>query len=259
MRAPGLLLLSVSLLVSPLAAAVEKCVSPQGKVSYSEPPCPPGWKSSTVRGTESAPSRPAAAPAAPAGSAPSAGGARAGTTRTTAKPAGASSGQMAVSELGGKAEIRYYDVQGSDYGSLLAALNARGGSHGQAEWTVSYHYEPRRAGRNCNVGSLTTTVGLVMNLPRWSPPPGAPARLVAQWQRYVTALRAHEEGHFAIGREMAHELKRSLAVTKARCELLESTVKSQYGVLLERFRARDRAYDFETAHGKSQGAVFAMN
>lgn len=254
MRVPGLLLLSASLVVSPLAAALEKCVSPQGKVSYSEAPCPPGWKSSTVRGTE-APARPAAAPAA--GVSQDVGATA--SAKPGARGAAAGAAPMAVSELGGKAEIRYYDVQGGDHGSLLAALNARGGPHGQAEWKVSYQYEPRRVGRYCSVGSLTITQSMVMNLPRWSAPPGAPARLVAQWQRYVAALRTHEEGHLAIGRELAHELKRSLAVTRAPCEQLEKSVKSQFDLLHERFRARDRSYDFETAHGRTQGAVLATD
>jgi predicted secreted Zn-dependent protease len=252
MRAPGLLALFASLLVPLPGAALEKCVSPQGKVSYSEAPCPPGWKSSTVRGTESAPARPAAAPVAPA----SRGGAAKGAAAKGTAPKAA---QMAVTEAGGKAEIRYHDIQGRDHASLLAALNARGGVHGEAEWSVRYHYEPRRGGLNCSVGSLAITLSLVMNLPRWSPPPGAPARLVAQWYRYVTALRKHEEGHLEIGREMAHELKRSLAVTHARCELLEGKVKSQFATLHERFRARDRAYDLETARGRTQGVVFAPN
>lgn len=254
MRAPGFLLLCASLLVASPLAAVEKCVSPQGKISYAEGSCPPGWKSSTVRGTEKAPA-PASAPVrSTAKSAATAAGAKA-----PAKSAAAKAGSMAVTEAGGKIEIRYYDVQGRDYESLLAALNARGGAHSEAEWTLGYQYEPRRSGPNCSVGSLTLTLGLVMNLPRWSPPPGAQPRLVAQWYRYVKALREHEEGHLEIGREMAHELKRSLAVTKARCERLEAAVKSQHAVLLARFRARDRAYEFETAHGRTQGAVFAMN
>ncbi|MEW6690670.1 MAG: DUF922 domain-containing protein, partial [Pseudomonadota bacterium] len=197
------------------------------------------------------------AAAAPASSAAKP-AAKAAGAKAHAKGAAAKAGSMAVTEAGGKVETRYYDVQGGDYQSLLAALNARGGAHGEAQWTLRYQYEPRRSGANCSVGSLSLTLGLVMNLPRWSPPPGAQPRLVAQWFRYVKALREHEEGHLEIGREMAHEFKRSLAVTRTRCERLEAAVKSQYEALLARFRARDRAYDSETAHGRTQGAVFAM-
>ena len=251
MRAPRIVLLPALLLaLLPPAVALEKCVSPAGKISYSEPPCPPGWKGSTVRGTTSS-SAPASTPAsAPASAAPA---------RGAQKGAGpAERAGMGGAATGGKVEVRYYDVQGSDYESLVAALKARGGFHGQAEWKLSYQYEPRRAGRACSVASLTTTLDLVVDLPRWSPPPGAAPRLTSQWMRYVSALRRHKDGHLDIGREMEDAFRRSLAVTSERCERLESAIKSQYETLLEQHRARDRSYDVETAHGRTQGAEFTL-
>ena len=59
----ALILLALLLAVPLPALAIEKCVSPQGKVTYSEAPCPAGSKSSTVRGSDAPSGGGAAAPA----------------------------------------------------------------------------------------------------------------------------------------------------------------------------------------------------
>lgn len=51
MPAPRILALTALLLALPFGAgAMEKCVSPEGKVSYSEQPCPAGSKARTISG-----------------------------------------------------------------------------------------------------------------------------------------------------------------------------------------------------------------
>lgn len=242
-------LLLLALLVAPLslAQAVEKCVSAAGKVTYSESRCPPGTKASTVRGT---------APAAPA----TKGGAASDAQRATGNAARRSDAKKARPTVGmgggregGPVEIRYYDLEGRDHESLLAALTTRG-SHGQGEWSLAYQYQPRRAGKACSIARLDTTLKQVMTLPRWSPAPGASRRLVSDWARYVAGMRRHAEGHLAIGRDMQEAFRNSLAVTHTRCDKLDESVKSQFTLLLERHRAREKAYDFETAQGRTQGA-----
>jgi predicted secreted Zn-dependent protease len=156
----------------------------------------------------------------------------------------------------GQVEIRYYDVQGGDYETLLATLKKHG-PRGLAEWSLAYEYQPRRAGKACSVAALTTTLKQAMTLPRWSPPQGASPQLIADWARYVAGQRKHQEGHLAIGRAMQAAFRESLAVTQVRCERLEAAIKEQYKLLLERYQARENAYDFDTAFGRTEGAEFA--
>lgn len=262
--------LLVALLLAPLpAAALEKCVSAAGKVTYSEAPCPPGSKASTVRGTES-PAPPATGGEAP-GSA-SQGRAPQGKAAPQDKAAPAPQGPVANAargtdtrkvttgmgglRAGGQVETRYYDVQGSDYDSLLAAIKAQGGPHGGTEWSLTYDYRIRRGGKACSIESLTTTLKQVMTLPRWTPPKGTSPKLFADWSRYVAGLRTHQEGHLEIGRDMQEALRDSLAVTTERCEKLDASVKAQFKVLLERHREREKKYDYETAQGRTQGVEF---
>lgn len=249
----------LALLLAPLAAdALEKCVSPAGKVTYVEGACPAGTRASTVRGTE----RAAPPPASPAQGKPAPG--KAGQAKAAGKEQAASrrepvtSGMRGEREGAGKVEIRYLDIQGSDYESLLASLKARGGPHMQPEWSVTYKYEPRRLGKVCNVGSLSTHLRQVMTLPRWTPPPGTSAKLIAEWSRYVGGVRRHQEGHLQIARDMEEAFRDSLAVTSQRCEKLEESVKAQFKTVMERHRAMEKTYDFETALGRTEGVDFAQ-
>jgi predicted secreted Zn-dependent protease len=257
--APRRRLLLCALLAAPAlpAGALEKCVSPAGKVTYSEQACPPGSKASTVRGTAPVPAPAAAArdrPAKGAAQPAAPGGARAGAAKA---PARAKALQMAGNRDGVHVEIRYFEVRGNDYDSLMAALKKEG-VHRGAEWSLAYKYQPRRAGKACSVASLDTTLRQTMTLPRWTPPRDASPKLVSEWTRYVGALKKHQEGHLGIARDMHEAFRDSLAVTHARCEQLEGSIKSQYKVLLERYQAREKAYDFETAQGRTEGVEFAQ-
>jgi predicted secreted Zn-dependent protease len=236
---------------------VEKCISPQGKVTYTENDCPPGWKSQTIRAP--APSGGGAVSSgAGVGSVPSEQPARGGAAQG-AKPAAAPAPATKAAVAGAAPRgvtLNYYDIQGGDFETLLAALNANGGFHAKAEWKLSYAYTPKRAGRACSANPVTTQLELTMTMPRWNPPPGTSPALFARWQRYTAALRKHEEGHLEIGRDFEDALKRSLAVISERCEHLEARVKGIFDLLLEKHRKLDAEYDRTTAHGRTQGAEF---
>jgi predicted secreted Zn-dependent protease len=155
------------------------------------------------------------------------------------------------------ARIEYFDVQGDSHEALLSALNARGRFHGRADWKLLYRYQIRPVGSDCAVGDLTTTLELVMTLPRWTPPAGAPGELVARWQRYVAALRIHEEGHLQHGRDFEREFRAAAATLADRnCDLLRERVSVLFNDLLARYQSRDKLYDEDTGHGRTQGAIF---
>lgn len=260
MRAAPTFLLLVPLLLAPLppAAAVEKCISPQGKVTYTEGDCPPGWKSQTLRtpppsggGSVSSGAAVGSVPGEPPVRGPAAQGAKPGA------PAPAPATKAAVAGAAPRGvTLNYVDIQGGDFETLLAALNAAGGFHAKAEWKLAYSYVTKRAGRACSANPVTTQLELTMTMPRWNPPPGTSPALFARWQRYTAALRKHQEGHLQIGRDFEDSLKRSLAVISERCEKLEARVKGIFDLLLEKHRKLDADYDRETAFGRTQGAEF---
>jgi predicted secreted Zn-dependent protease len=156
-----------------------------------------------------------------------------------------------------EAPIVYYDVQGTDIASLLAALNARS-THGQTAWKLGYDYRTRFDKVRCSIESLSTKLELSMTLPRWSPPPGTAPELVARWERYVAALKEHENGHLEHARDLERAIRPALlAVPPAPdCDALDAAVRARYNELFDQVKARDAEYDARTRDGAEQGAVF---
>lgn len=224
------LCLALLLAGSPALAELRKCIGADGRISYSNQPCPAGAKTGSVR-APTGPSVPSAAPSP--GAAP-----------------GRSSGVT----------ITYYDVEGVEHAILLRALNARGpkGFHGYTEWWVSYQYETTVQAGRCAVGKVSTRLEGQVTMPRWVKRAGASAELVARWQRYERALLVHEEGHVDHGRELARVLEAELSRLPAAqdCQALDQAVRLRFDALLRQYQARDREYDLRTSHGKTQGAFF---
>jgi predicted secreted Zn-dependent protease len=156
--------------------------------------------------------------------------------------------------------MTYYDVEGLEHAILLRAMNNRGpkGFHGYTEWRVSYRYETTVQARGCAVSKVSTRLQGNIILPRWVTRAGAPAELIAHWQRYERALLIHEEGHLDHGRELARALEAELPRLPAAqdCQVLDQAVRLRFDELLRQYQARDREYDLRTGHGKTQGASF---
>lgn len=157
------------------------------------------------------------------------------------------------------AQVEYYDVEGRDAGALLASLNARsgGGFHGTGTWYLSYQFRTRAAPGGCAVDELTTKLDLKLRLPRWSPPSNAAPGLAASWERYINALRAHEDGHLQTGRDFETAFRRAASgISAPDCGAVDAALRARFDAMLEQARQRDRDYDARTSHGATQGAVF---
>lgn len=153
--------------------------------------------------------------------------------------------------------MNYYDVQGGDFSTLLGALNARGEFHGRADWKLSYRYNWRQVPGRCSVESVATTLTLAMTLPRWTPPAGASGDLVARWERYLDALRRHEEGHLDHGRGAERDFQAAASgLAAANCADLDRMLRERFTRLIADYQGRDKDYDRRTEHGKAQGAWF---
>jgi predicted secreted Zn-dependent protease len=144
------------------------------------------------------------------------------------------------------AQIEYYDVQ------------APGGHQGTASWNMSYTYRTRTApGSGCAVDSVATKLDLKVRLPRWSPPAGASPDLSTRWERYMDALRVHENGHLQTGRDLESNFKRAASgIVTADCGALGTALRASFDSLLRQANQRDKDYDAQTGHGATQGAVF---
>jgi predicted secreted Zn-dependent protease len=182
------------------ARALEKCVGADGKVHYSDRPCPAGAKRTAIGGDSS---------------------------------------MTGV-------QMEYYDVQ------------APGGHQGHASWSMSYTYRSRSApGGGCGVESVATRLDLKVKLPRWSQAAGTSSELAGRWDRYMDALRVHENGHLQTGRDLESNFKRAASgIVTADCGALDAALRASFDSLLRQANQRDKDYDAQTGHGATQGAVF---
>lgn len=227
----GALLLGLGLAAG-IAQAQYKCVGADGKVSYTELPCAAGAKPGAVPPSGSA----------PAGSAP-----------------GSSAAMRAAAPAMAVVAYTHYDLTGNTYDVLANGLRTASGMPypALAQWNITYDFRSQSASGRCAVSSLNTRLQLSMRLPRWTPPAGANGELVARWERFMAALRQHEEGHLEHGRSAEREVRAALqAMSAGDCPTLEARMRERFQQIVDSYSARDREYDRQTDHGRTQGAVF---
>lgn len=99
-------------------------------------------------------------------------------------------------------------------------------------------------------GSRVTRVDLIMwltiDMPVWSHVDGSTQAEQDEWNRFLRALRAHEDGHITICRREAPKTYRKL--TSATPGRINAVLESER----VRIQALNDAYDHRTDHGRSQ-------
>jgi predicted secreted Zn-dependent protease len=158
--------------------------------------------------------------------------------------------------------IDYFTIQGSTARELRSELNRLGpigetGLRGDAytRWRIAWKFDFAPRGPTCVADNIRVTLEVHMILPRWEPPPGVSASLLELWDRYLTALRFHEDGHYRIAISAADEVRRTLARHRrgGDCPALEKLLHSKANDILNRTRREQADFDRETDFGRNQG------
>ena len=159
-----------------------------------------------------------------------------------------------------------YAVSGSSGSELRSSLNASGPVavddnrryDAVTNWSMQWSFRMRNDGVACTLTTATIQITITTVLPELSSPDDLSTDLLARWQRYLDALRGHESGHVARELDGARTLKSLLEQTPPAPTCPE--LGRQLNVLgedeVDKIRASDSAYDVETRHGRTQGAVF---
>jgi predicted secreted Zn-dependent protease len=99
-------------------------------------------------------------------------------------------------------DLDYFTITGTTVQALRADLDAKGTmgedglrSDGYTHWDIAWNFDTESASGGCTTSRVVVDLVIHMTLPRWYPPAGTDADLVAQWNRYASALRLHEDGH----------------------------------------------------------------
>ncbi|WP_342658127.1 DUF922 domain-containing Zn-dependent protease [Sphingomonas sp. NY01] len=153
-----------------------------------------------------------------------------------------------------------YPVRGRDVAAVRAALDAarvrdendgtlvEAYTHGHVHgtWTAP---AGKDRGAPCRPETIAIRYSATMRLPYLDEPDPPPA-LAQAWQLYAANLEAHEMEHLERIRRALPRL--AAAIAAAPCAQADAAGAA----VLEQIRAEGRAYDLETEHGRSEGAVF---
>jgi predicted secreted Zn-dependent protease len=141
------------------------------------------------------------------------------------------------------AEWRAYDVDAASLAGAAAAI-ARMREAAKTEWFAGYEYTASRG----RLVSAAVTVRTVVTMPRWTGEAPARAAEKQEWRRFLSALRAHEQGHLALVAQHLADADMRLVGTSI------AAVRTRWKQLLAALKAASDAYDRTTDHGRRQGA-----
>lgn len=158
--------------------------------------------------------------------------------------------------------IDYFDVHGATSRELDAQIAANGPvgenglrSDGYTHWHIDWRFAMTSDATGCTASDVEVNVDIRMILPRWNAPRSADRALIERWNRYLAALRVHEDGHRDRADAAAADVRRALRREHGArdCRALENRLNSLANARLDRLRAEQAAYDRETESGRKQG------
>jgi hypothetical protein len=132
-----------------------------------------------------------------------------------------------------------------DGGSLRDVVNAMQGLDevGHADFDLAMSFSTDGGERVTNVD---LTMQLTMDMPVWTKAAGRPTGERNEWNRFMRALRHHEDGHITICRREAPTTYQRLTRATA------STINDVLDRERARIQALNDAYDTRTGHGTTQ-------
>ena len=163
-------------------------------------------------------------------------------------------------------DVETYEVEGTSEAEVLQSLRALGpSSHGRdffglTETEMSYRYWKAPSEEGCGLEQIRLDLHVVVTLPAWEPPRGAPYELKRDWSRFETALRRHEDGHREIAEWSAREVYHALrSLRTPTCDTIDAAAREVAQRLRETGELRQASFDRQTNHGWSQGAVWPQS
>ena len=137
-----------------------------------------------------------------------------------------------------------YDVAGTTLAAVAKQLDPK--EWGRCTYNYDYSYETAANGR---VTKVDVTLHLTIRLPRWQGEgyDQASAAAKEEWQRMLTALETHEEGHADIARTWAATMQTRLLGQRG------GRVAQRYNQTMAAIKRAQDEFDKKTKHGQNQG------
>jgi predicted secreted Zn-dependent protease len=167
----------------------------------------------------------------------------------------------APAEVSASLDYAYYAALADPQSSLSAILKRSappsrhgGGFLGWTDWHVSWHFKwHANANGECRITEVATTLTGTITLPRLE---NATAAQAKELDSVLPALRVHELGHYAIGRDTADAIDQGILSLPPMqdCDALGSAANQLGRRIIDEQRKVEDQYDLVTRHGKTQGA-----
>jgi predicted secreted Zn-dependent protease len=141
-----------------------------------------------------------------------------------------------------------YDLQGRTLSDVAEEIAGKEES-AKAEWFPSYTYTTTGQ----QLGTAEVIVRTKITMPRWSSYDSAQEADQREWDRFFSALQAHEQGHVDL--VLQH-------LTKIDEQLLGQSPSGAAEIwrdALDTLKAASDAYDHDTDHGRNQGTIIDLN
>ncbi|HSX31058.1 MAG TPA: DUF922 domain-containing protein [Candidatus Saccharimonadales bacterium] len=162
----------------------------------------------------------------------------------------------------------YYQIYGSTADDLRnqiqhcapGAQSQAGAEYtGETNYTLTWQYDTT-IGNGCSLTDVKVGLHNATTLPLWQSEADATPELANGWQRFVSSLATHEQGHATLNERYAAQLVSDLEhVQNVSCGQLTAAVNrvvTRDAALLNQANAD---YDAQTNHGATQGAVLPSN
>ncbi|MDX8517080.1 DUF922 domain-containing Zn-dependent protease [Mesorhizobium dulcispinae] len=149
-------------------------------------------------------------------------------------------------------QTRTYDIAGNSGAALVEAMDSKGPKHGfmthaiaQTAYTVDWELGVIQDKGSCRLKQANGTLNLFYTFPRVASP--ATPALKNRWDRFFVGVRAHEETHGRIARQMMRATERSITGLKVAddpyCYKTRREARQRIQAAYAEYEARQNAFD----------------
>lgn len=163
-----------------------------------------------------------------------------------------------------RVQTTFYYIDGTSATMLAAQIDQKGpaGPDGKrfaahTKWNIQWKFRHAQEGVTCSMKDAAVLIGIAQTMPRWRGEGQGAAALNARWQKFVEALKRHEEQHKQNGIKAGAEIEKALLAVKphSNCEDLAGTANTAAEEIVKKYQKLDQEYDRKTEHGRTEGAT----
>jgi predicted secreted Zn-dependent protease len=154
-----------------------------------------------------------------------------------------------VAEPTQSTKYRYYPISGDTPGDIYMAMVRRGpdvnGVNAYASTLATTSQSGRlMLGKSCRIDGYKVKIDFVINLPRLSKEGALNGSTKAQWNRFKSFLKVHEETHRSIWLGCARELEARIAsLSSPSCSALDKQANKLFATMRADCQKKHAAFD----------------